>query len=1012
MWHIKRRHFFNRGVMGLSMAAIGLTILLALAGADDRRSESNHNVYIAFGFHVNLYHSFRNDTNDDSGFGKDIRIIRHIIRALDQCNANGVPVKGVWDFDNLFSLQEILPRYAPDIISDIRRRVHENGDEVILMSYNNGLVSAMTRQELEDAVRWSISNPWQSGVRDLFGTYTPIVRPQEMMTTPGSFSIYRKYGVQAVALYYSATPFDTFRVFSRPLSRAEAHNPMLYRNPQTKEEMVVIPTYHIGDLVEHTSLKHWVGELRDLQQKGELNQDALIFINYDADSELWSGVDLPWIMDWLPNTSGISGLVSEVQGFSGVHFTGLGEYLAGHRPVGTFSFSQDTADGSFDGYQSWAEKAEVPAFWATIERSRRAGTAARKAMAILKDTVNHAQLEDLMTFSARKRLRALSTTHFGMATPFVARQRERAMAGLAEDLNSYADQAEQTIADGFREYMRRKPLSTERLDGMMRLDTLLVLQPQQEDSPVGIRFLKVPIPVGYAEGMVLALVHSGGEVVPVVNLGGSAYDTAEPMLTLYVAGETAVTDGIYDLCAVFGARVRPASAGDAITVHDAGISNGRLALRFKGGRIEGVDLDGIRQVEAGSLMPYLKWDGRTLGVRGALGTARCGADGRTASFRLSGPLPGPEGHTVSDGWMDYRYTVMAGSPYLLVQGRIQYPSTEKRDLLKAATPGLMRRTDLAWQEVAPAEIRFAPQTTLEDPVRILKRNYLGVATEYALDYFRHSERNLNLDNVNNHITESYVGIVAGSAGMGIGLDTSVLSTFAFAPLKMRYHARTSRFSLRVNPLGTYYGRQYTPPTWGNGNGFDATLVAGEQFASAGPTYNDATHDFSMMLAFFSGRTMPDAVRRDLIGFAHPPMAVSLHRIPGGRPSDPSLEAPQGFVAAMDGDAVQFGWDNHRYSDSHYRIYCGTAAGRYEAAYSAVGNSLRVSHFNGEQPFVRGRRYVATIERVLANGQVSPRAGEIRFVVTPVKEKRLKVPLKLELKVLWASLQALLTTLRL
>lgn len=36
-------------------------------------------VHIAFGFHVNLYHSLRGDTNDENGFGQDIRAIRHIL---------------------------------------------------------------------------------------------------------------------------------------------------------------------------------------------------------------------------------------------------------------------------------------------------------------------------------------------------------------------------------------------------------------------------------------------------------------------------------------------------------------------------------------------------------------------------------------------------------------------------------------------------------------------------------------------------------------------------------------------------------------------------------------------------------------------------------------------------------------------------------------------------------------------------------------------------------------------
>lgn len=30
-----------------------------------------HRVHIAFGFHVNLYHSFRGDTNDENGFSQD-----------------------------------------------------------------------------------------------------------------------------------------------------------------------------------------------------------------------------------------------------------------------------------------------------------------------------------------------------------------------------------------------------------------------------------------------------------------------------------------------------------------------------------------------------------------------------------------------------------------------------------------------------------------------------------------------------------------------------------------------------------------------------------------------------------------------------------------------------------------------------------------------------------------------------------------------------------------------------
>ena len=45
------------------------------------------NVHVAFGFHVNCYHSYRGDTPDALGFGGDLRIIRHILDTLDEHNA-------------------------------------------------------------------------------------------------------------------------------------------------------------------------------------------------------------------------------------------------------------------------------------------------------------------------------------------------------------------------------------------------------------------------------------------------------------------------------------------------------------------------------------------------------------------------------------------------------------------------------------------------------------------------------------------------------------------------------------------------------------------------------------------------------------------------------------------------------------------------------------------------------------------------------------------------------------
>lgn len=61
--------------------------------------------------------------------------------------------------------------------------------------------------------------------------------------------------------------------------------------------------------------------------------------------------------------------------------------------------------------------------------------------------------------------------------------------------------------------------------------------------------------------------------------------------------------------------------------------------------------------------------------------------------------------------------------------------------------------------------------TNDDPIRILKQNYLDVTSSYAIDYFKHSADNLSLNNINIHITAAYVGMVVGGNSLAVGMDT-------------------------------------------------------------------------------------------------------------------------------------------------------------------------------------------------------------------------------------------------
>ncbi|MDR2569826.1 MAG: hypothetical protein LBD23_05960 [Oscillospiraceae bacterium] len=377
-------------------------------------------VHIGFGFHVNLYHSFREDTNDDKGFAGDIRVIRHIIDVLDKFNKNGIRAKGTWDFENAFSLEETLPVYAPDIIEKVRRRVQENGDEPIIMGYNNGSMSASTKKELRASINWAITNEKSSGLRDVFGAYEPIVRPQEIMFTPSQTATYRELGVTALCLYYSSIPFDGFRTLIPLLPEKHAFNPLTYRYKE--DSIIIIPTYNHGDLIDYGSLGYLVKNLHKKQQTGEIDTDVFIFLNMDADSEFWYGYGYPFPLSGLPNLSGLEGVINEVAKLPYVEFDTPGNYLKTHQPLREITFTQDIADGNFDGYSSWGEKPFNRQIWTRIERAR-----ALNAKEGKKDE------------EFAKRVRLLSTTHFGLSTPHLNIKREQKALDLSEEMLACID---------------------------------------------------------------------------------------------------------------------------------------------------------------------------------------------------------------------------------------------------------------------------------------------------------------------------------------------------------------------------------------------------------------------------------------------------------------------------------------------------------------------------------------------------------------------------------------------
>ena len=379
-------------------------------------------VHLALSFHVNLNHSYRGDTPDEDGFGKDIRVIRGILDMLDR----HPEVRADWDFDNAVSLDHLLPAHAPDIIQRILPRL-DGRDSVRVMSWNNGLVVAETADEIIESVKRA-----QDSYTLAFGAaQAPGIQPQENMFSADHVDLYQSERldnpIQWITLSYSASNFSGFRNDAL-LSPEQRYNLLrLQANNDEGAAMLLLPVYHHADVVDHGGLVSWVKQIhREIPQR-----DAVLAIHFDADSETWLSFERE-----------IEAL--EAADLSFFRYTTLQDYFYRHRarPTGDVVISRDLAAGPRDGLEAWSEKWINREVFTPIERARiMAFGADQLRRRQFMEVADRQPVEDRLAEAFTERLLALSTTHFGLANPALHPEREAAALAQAASAESTATAA-------------------------------------------------------------------------------------------------------------------------------------------------------------------------------------------------------------------------------------------------------------------------------------------------------------------------------------------------------------------------------------------------------------------------------------------------------------------------------------------------------------------------------------------------------------------------------------------
>ena len=681
-----------------------------------------YNVHVAYGFHVNCYHSYRGDSADNLGFGSDIRIIRHILDKLDELNAQGIPAKGTWDCENFFSLQKILPEYAPDIIDRMKKRVNENGDEQILMGYSNGALAPMTEEELEASINLAVTNKDGSGLKDIFGKYEMLVRPQEVMFTPSQVPVYNKLGVKALCLYYSCVPFDAFRTVIPVLPDELAFNPLTYT--YKGDSMTIIPTYNNSDICDAGCLRAWVKELHEKQKKGEINRDLLLFVNMDADAIFWESMNLPVIGNKIANTDGIHGLVKEIADLPYVVFDTPGNYLKTHEAVGNIEFNQDTADGNFTGYASWSEKPYNRKIWTAVDRSRAMAKANSK--------------DDRKSASFNDRVLLLSTTLFGLATPVLNIRREE----TANDLALSVINAEKQALKKYKKITVHNITNTDLQCVQMSVNEKITSASQIEIKAVGLKYYTV-IPM------------------------------ADDLSSVFVIMRFDEIKDKYSLDAKI-VEPKPAENNGELELHGKSFT-----LKFsKYGKLYKVIYNKKEMGGVDFLKSFITFDGKEYEFENiSCEGLELGGNGK--GIRAKGEIHLPNEKEKGEFTFDFISTDYSRG--IFVRTDVKYPYTPEYDSISTENSSLGRFSDSKWEEAVP----FQLTPDFDGDISVVKRNFMGDISSYRTQSFPECDpENKKLASFNNHLSAGLIALTDGETGLAVANARQVLGSMAHCPMRL------------------------------------------------------------------------------------------------------------------------------------------------------------------------------------------------------------------------------------
>ena len=403
------------------------------------------------------------------------------------------------------------------------------------------------------------------------------------------------------------------------------------------------------------------------------------------------------------------------------------------------------------------------------------------------------------------RVRLLSTTHFGLATPVLNIQRETAANALAARLTEAALQTEGPLVI---RNVTGAPLQCVQLQrGANRPFSV-----QAE----GLRAYTV-LPMGDDSVFLMLRFDEAKDAYAIATAEGPALAEAAPFTALESGGARLEFDGT--------GRVR--------------------RFTYKGLAVGGGDF----------LRSYLTYGGKQYDFTPEKQESGLLTGGRY--IRVSGKIVLPSAE--QQGAYVFTFFTSDAAEGIFALTDVSYPYTAERDAISTENSTLGRYTDMKWQEAAPFCLSFANS----GPVSVVKRNFEGDISSFRTASFAEADpANRTLDSFNNQLTAGLVGLTDGGKGLLLGVARNVLCSMACCPMRLSDGGRVT-----MNPFGTFAGRQrHHPNRSGDRIPKTYTLIA-PQGKSLAPSYNGSRERALLCLLPFAGDRPEEDRLASLLAFA-------------------------------------------------------------------------------------------------------------------------------------------------